>query len=174
MGNEYVIEKLISSLSHLSDRELHDLANLFYQRHVAEAFAQIVEKTVYLREAERHKRMPGAPYEIRIVERREGRGPVRRSEPARERFFAILNDRDLFPSTRDVVEVLNDVFELGFRYEDYRKRGRKDLIEKCWRHFEGMPLTERRNVLSVLSRRSTDDPFRSEGYHELFRILSQK
>ena len=174
MRIEYVIEKLLSSLSRLSDKELHQLADLFCQSDVAETFGKIVENILYLRQLERGSRKRSMPEKMHIVRNIKGKRSVRAGDPVKEKFFAFLNDRTLFPSTRDVVEVLNDVFKLGFRYEDYRKQGRKDLIQKCWRNFECMPLTQRRKVLRSLFQRSTNDTFQSEGYEELFRILSQK
>lgn len=174
METEYVIHKLISSLSRLSDGELHDLADLLHRDDVGDAFERIVQNTIQLRRAERSRRSRATHGETHFVGASERKQPVRASEHPRDKFFAFLNDRRLFPSTRDVVQVLNDAFELSFRYEDYRKRGRRDLIQKCWRQFEDMPLTERRKVLRLLSRRTPHHPFSSEGYHELFRILSQK
>ena len=174
MGSEYVINNLVASLGRLSDQDLRDLSNLFYDGDVAKAFAEVVEKMIYLRQAERQRSKKFFSTEASVPRRAEGDRHTRPIEPARVRFFAILSDRSLFPATRDVVEVLNNVFGLGLQYENYRKRGRRDLILKCWRHLEKMPLSDRRSVLQSLSSRSEHGSFRSEGYHELFRILSKK
>ena len=174
MRNEYVINKLVSNLGRLSDQELQELSNLFYEGDVAKAFAEVVEKIIYLRRAERQRSKKFFSTEANIPQRAERDRHISSGEPARDKFFVILNDRSLFPATRDVVEVLNNVFGLELQYENYRKRGRRDLIKKCWHHFEKMPIDKRRRVIQLLSNRSAHGTFRSEGYHELFRILSQK
>lgn len=174
MKSDYVVDKLISGMGRLSDRELRNLADLFKQGNTAQVFAEVIENTIRLRRMERERHNREYSDEMHIDGRSRERERAFANEPARERFFAFLNERSLFPSTRDVVEVLNDVFELELCYEDYRKRGRRDMIRKAWHHFEGMEFRKRRRVLRVLSGRSAQSPHLSEGYHELFRILSQK
>ena len=174
MGSEHVINKLVANLGRLSDQELRELSELFQQGDVARAFAEVVEKIIYLRRAEHQRSMNAIPIETSVSRKAVGDQPIRPSEPAKGRFFAILNDRTLFPTTRDVVEILNSVFGLELRYKNYRRHGRRDLIQKCWRHLEKMPSFDRRRVLQSLSSKDANSSFRSEGYHELFRILSQK
>ncbi len=174
MRIEYVIEKLLSSLSRLSDKELHQLADLFCQSDVAETFGKIVENILYLRQLDRSSRKRSTPEKEHIVRNIKGKRSVLANYPAKKNFFTFLNDRTLFPSTQNVIDVLNNVFELGFRYEDYKRHGRRDLIQKCWNNFERMPLEQRRKALRSLFQRSANEPFKLEGYNELFRILSQK
>ena len=174
MQNDHVIEKLVHGLSRLSERELRRLVELFYRHDVAEAFREVVERMIVLRQAEEERRKSSA------LGRSRNRHPLKRGvdvsseEPLKQEFLIVLHDRDIFPSTKDVVDVVNDVFGLGLRYEDFRRRGRRDLIQRCWHHFQGMPVDERRRILRTLSRRSKAPSASSEGYHELFRILSQK
>jgi hypothetical protein len=174
MQREYVIEKLVSALRRLSDEELYALSQLLRYSDVAHIFGEIVDRMIRLRGIERERRP-----ESRVLEGQNSRKPSRASrmgvtEPVEARFFNLLNDRQLFPSTKDVVDVLNDVFNLGLRYEDYVKHGRRDLIQRCWNHLQAMPVNERRRLLRVLSERGESQSAGSEGYHELFRILSQK
>jgi len=174
MKTDYVIHKLISSLSRLSDRELHELADLFHRPDVGEVFGRIVEKTIYLRHVERNMRKRITHRETRSMVTNDQKQWIGAKKHTKDKFFAFLNDRSLFPSTRDVINVLNYAFQANFTYEEYRKRGRRDLIQKCWSKFENMSLIYRRRVLKLLSRRTVDHPHSSEGYHELFKILSQK
>lgn len=174
MKNDYVVDKLISGMGRLSDRELRDLAKLFYQGDVAQVFAKVVEHTIELRRMERKRHTKEHSNEMYYERNFGGRKHAIASEPAREKFFAFLNERSMFPSTRDVIEVLNDVFEFEFRYEDYRRQGRRGLIQKAWHRFQGMEFRKRRQAIRALSQRSDQSPYLSEGYHELFRILSQK
>ena len=174
MEREYVVEKLISALPRLSDQELRALSDLFSYGDVAYIFRVVVEQLIQMRNIERERYRDAVHAEERPPGRRSRPKRLDASEPAEARFIALLNDRTLFPSTRDVVDVLNDIFGLGFRYEDHQKQGRRDLIQKGWNHLQRMPVNERRRVLRVLSQRDQSRVGASEGYRELFRILSQK
>ncbi len=174
MQREYVIEKLVSALHRLSNEELHALSELLRYSDIAYTFGEVVDRMIRLRELEL-ERLPESRVPKEEIPRRFSR--VRRmgvTEPIEARFFDLLNNRRLFPTTKDVVDVLNDVFNLGFRYEDHLKHGRRDLIHRCWNHLQAMPVNERRRVLRALSERNQSQAPGSEGYHELFRILSQK
>jgi len=174
MQREYVIEKLVSAMSHLSDQDLSSLAELFRCEDVAQVFREVVERMIHLRRIEQERRGESSLREEQASRSRARARRMGATEPAEVKFLALLDNRTLFPSTRDVIDVLNDIFDLGLRYDDYQKEGRRDLIQRCWRHFQRMPLTERRRVLRALSQRSEGPSSTAEGYHELFRILSQK
>lgn len=174
MHSDYLIERLISAMTRLSDQELRELVDLFRYGNASEVFGEVVERMIYLRRIEREKRLETTRDESQFSRQPATRSSTPMSEPVKRRFFALLNNRTLFASTKDVVDVLNDVFNLGLRYEDYQRQGRRDLIHKCWRHLEQMPSDQRKKVLRALSQRRMEHAPGSEGYHELFRILSQR
>ena len=65
MENEHILNKLMTALNSLSDKELHQLASLFEQQEASQALIKLIESTLALREAERKSKseIPKKPTE---------------------------------------------------------------------------------------------------------------
>lgn len=183
MANDYIIQRLISSLGSLSNRELYQLVDIFTKRNVAKIFSKIIHEIIYLREVENKIKRKHSLKSVPVRKRKEvllSDGIVTPSEilqyPTeiiKNNFCEVLNNKSSLPSTRDVIEILNKSFPFNLRYESFRRRGRRDLIERCWKYLEETSSEKRHKMLTNFFRLTYKKSIGSEGYHELFRILSQ-
>ena len=184
MNNNYVVHELLAALAGLSNRQLRQLAAVFAKRDAGKAFSKAIEEIVLLREAERRTRKARSKQLQEVQSGREGLAGTTIVSPnevryypkevIKTRFYEVLNNRDVLPSTKDVIEVLRESFPFKFEYSEFRRRGRRDLIGKCWGYLEEMPSAPQRKLLETFFRRTYKGSIEGEGYQELFKILSQK
>lgn len=184
MENKYVLIKLVGALNTLSDSDLSRLAVLLKQPKVNEALVKLIENTLELRMAERTSR-PDKRYEDasevteeqRTIERnsiglRGDQVGVQAVEDVQSAFVTLLQDRSLFPSTKDVVDAVNRVFQWGIDYEEFRKRGRRDLINKYLHRLSLYPDNRRIKLLKSFFYEVSQKAVKVDKYSELFKILA--
>ena len=184
MNNKYILSKLTNALNSFSDGDLRQLAALFSQPKVGEALVKLIDSTLALREAERKSKKRAQ--EITIHEAKPEKEAFRRKDQPiansrrknnamselRDNFVTVLNDRTLFPSTKDVVEVVNETLDCGVRYETFYRRGRAALINKCIHHLDTFPKQQQLNMLKSFFSKIEDRPSGMEQYQRLFRLLT--
>jgi hypothetical protein len=185
MKPEFVLEKLIDLLGELSDADLINLGALLRQPDVHLILAKLIESTLALREAERRSRKLGHGKLIRdeILQEDSPTGTariidndVRQKGSLKEavRYVGqLLADRNLFPSTKDVVTAINAAFDLKMRYEEFRKRGRRDLIERWLTYVGRMPESEQWHRFEAFVKQMPANRFDTDQYRNLFRILTK-
>jgi len=93
-------------------------------------------------------------------------------ETSREAFNSVFEDRREYPSTRDVVAALNRHFGLSLRYEKFRRRGRRDLLQSAWTQLSRQPASVRESHLRRFFLQHLDASGDTEGYVKLFRLLT--
>lgn len=184
MEGKDVLTKLVSALNNLSDDDLHQLTALLAQPKANKALVKLIESTLALRYAERKSKseIRKPSYTVRRKDREIGsndanlvhnRLSVRSMDELKNTFVTFLEDRNLFPSTRDVVDVVNKALHRGIAYEDFRKRGRKDLIRKCWTYLTTLPRKRQIEMLKTLFYSIPKEPEGIKPYRELFKILAR-
>ena len=184
MENEHILNKLMTALNSLSDKELHQLASLFKQQEASQALIKLIESTLALREAERKskseipkkptegKEFKGESREIDNVSIQNRQGGVHSMDDIRDTFVALLNDRNIFPSIKNVVKALDASFNWGIAYKNFWKRGRRDLIKKCLRNLDSSTEREQRKMLKFFLSRIEKQVGEMGQYRELLRILA--
>lgn len=184
MENQYVLNKLVNALSILSDSDLRQIAHILKQPNVNEELAKLIESTLALRSAEtgtRRREASEAARKSRRDERKAKRNnltaqdrhtPIDSMEDIQNSVVALLEDRKLFPSTRDVVDSVNKSFQCAIEYEKFRKRGRKPVIRKCLRHLSDFPIRNQIHLLRSFLHKVREESGALDQYRELFRILA--
>ena len=182
--DKYTLNKFVSLLNNLSDTDLQELGNLFAQPGVCETFSNLIRNTLELRKSERKSRneiydkskteeAQQAKTEIlKKVAVKSSLDSVMQADGIKTRFFSLLEDRKLFPSTRDVVTAINGEFDCDIPYKYYSKHGRKDIINKCWRHLSRYPRREQRKMIKDFVDRMLVTRSQKDEYRELFKILT--
>ena len=182
MGNRYILQKMIDWLIKLSDSELEELSYLFSQHDVRTSLLAIINNVLTLRHTETERKLqpkvrardwvPRAPKrEVSGIVSGDVTSPVDHSTELKQVFFDVFEDTSLFPLRRDMLDAMNKVFNCDFEYSQYEKRGRKDLITKCWNKLKGLPRDEQRKKLRTLVSRISGERADRDDYKELFRLL---
>ena len=182
MGNKYVLQKLIDWLNSLGDSELEQLSNLFSEAEVRESLIAVINRVIALRKFERDRKSqayPGpkalpiskAKEELRRAEVEGKKSKVEHALDLKKVFFEMFENDSVFPSRRDMLDAINKVFSCDIEYNQNEKRGRRDLITKCWNKVKEVPGDELRKKLGNLVGRFEYKADKDE-YKELFRILA--
>jgi len=180
MRNRYILQRLIEWLNKLSDSELQELSSLFSEPQVRTSVLAIIDNALALRHIEdKRKLQPAATdWPSRMPKRGLGgvlRGdatlPVDHSTELKQLFFEVFEDTSLFPSRRDMLDAMNKAFNCGFEYREHEKRGRRDLIIKCWNRLKNLPRDEQRKKLRTFVSRISESKAGRDDYKELFRLL---
>jgi hypothetical protein len=182
MGNRYLLQRLIEWLNKLSDSELEELSRLFSEPQVRTKLFAIIDNALALRHIEgKPKLQPvasardwpsGMPKrEVGRVLRGDAASSVDHSTEVKHLFFEVFEDTSLFPSRRDMLDAMNQAFNCGFEYREHEKRGRKDLIIKCWNKLKDLPRDEQRKKLRTFVSRISESKAGRDDYKELFKLL---
>jgi len=182
MGNRYVLQRLIEWLNKLSDSELEELSHLFSEPQVRTSLLAIIDNALSLRRAEGGRRLQpevrARDWGLGMPKREPSRvlggdatSSVDHSTEVKQLFFEIFENNSLFPSRRDMLDAMNKAFNCGFEYRQHEKRGRKDLIIKCWNKLKDLPKEEQRKKLRALVSRISQTRTDRDDYKELFRLL---
>ena len=187
MRKDDILEKFVSMLARFTDKELRELKTLFQNPNASHAIVNLIEGTLELRRLRSSNRSIA-----RTVAQKKGepaRNDIEREEiPKRSvskgispinnfshRFAGILQSKKLFPSTKDVVKAVNESFSWGIEYEDFYKRGRRDLIQHCLGRLADIREDKRRRMIrsfvkDIRAKKGSEDLDRQ--YRELFKILA--
>ena len=82
-----------------------------------------------------------------------------------------LLERDLFPTTRDVIEAINATFDLDLKFDKFRRAGRRPAIRKAQRHLRSIPKFRQRLAARRLIQLSPSHDTHSRQYRQLFSTL---
>jgi len=192
MRVENISPKIINFLLGLDDSDLRQMRSLLAQPGVTEALTQQVESILALRRAERtvtlSKTHEGTSRRRDAVNTARGnlRTPavkinggadvrVRGSSSARikESLSAILENKQVFPSRKDVVDSVNAAFECKFDYSLLHKQSRRDVIRRCWSHLQSYPEGKRLAMIETFFQKYASVALQPDGYRDLFRILTR-
>lgn len=187
MESQSVLNKLFNTLGNLSDDDLRKLAELFRYQNTSKAFVKMIESALGFRDATHGNKMPlreqrakhNSIEEFEVQRSAVYHEPVNyisRGRTSKKMLYAgvasALEDRDLFPSTKDVAEVVNSQFNCGIEYEDFQKRGRRDIIGKCMQNLRKLPEKDQYTLLRDFFHKIITDRSGMNQYRELFRILT--
>ena len=135
--------RFLSFFDDLSDKELRKFATLLSQPMVTRALISLIESSLTIRKAERtsgSQKISTPPIrDSSVITSKSSKNEVVQNgissrmsvDEARRAFSTLLEDRDLFPSTRDIVDAINLHYDWQISYEKFKKRGRRDLIQIC-------------------------------------------
>ena len=182
MGN--TVTTLLKAVSELNVSELRELLSLLKRADFHEAMKDIVENAIRLRRSERVHRsrrsklqeLPEQPEEDTRLHYQSL--PLIHSDELaydqlKEYFCEILGDRTRFPSTKDVIKEIGNQLNIHLSYKDFRKRGRRDLIERSWSGLKRFPRQEQISRLRSFFSHNVRGDSEASGYKELFRILTR-
>lgn len=178
---ESVLTALVSALSRLSDSQLETLRHLLGRPRFADVLVRQVDSILAFRravpkgdslsvemETETERIRTDRVKSVRIITKPLTKDP----RHFRTALSNLLSDRMLFPSTKDVLQAVNDGFGFEFRYDDFKKSGRRDLIRRCWSSLERLPDRSRRQALKNFLDKYSTSGKAADAYKELFRILT--
>ncbi len=182
MGNKYILQRLVEWLNKLSNSELEELSRLFSDPQVRTNLLAIINNVLALRHAEGKRKLQpvvrARDWSSGMPEREVSRllgsdvtPRVDRSTELKQLFFEVFEDTSLFRSRRDMLEAMNKAFGCDFDYRQNEKRGRRDLIIKCWNKLKDLPREEQRRKLRALVSRISETRADKDDYKELFRLL---
>jgi len=89
----------------------------------------------------------------------------------RQKLRTALEDRAVFPSTRDVVRAFNEAFGSRFEYSAFCRHGRAPLVRKALRWFDGLTEERKAEGLKRLFHSGSAGGPRGDTYRQLFEIL---
>jgi len=182
-----LIKKLFNAVSKLSNEDLTRLAELFKHRNTSDAFIKMIETHISFREVMRENKME---HDVRAWKYdKMDNDHVQRNGESIEHLKYIprklvskkslwdgvssaLADKELFPTTNDVVEVIKSELHCNVKYEDFYKRGRRDLIGYCMRYLKTRPEKEQYTLLRSFFKRIIQERSGMNQYRELFRMLT--
>jgi hypothetical protein len=175
---DMVIDRLLLALGRMSDHDLALLRRIFDDPSAKELLRASITNILGLRERERSIRTQSngsrnVPRQSEIPTRGIQKDNVSASQ-IRNTVIRILFDKSAFPSTRDVLEAVNHAFGFNFSYEEYQKRGRRDLVQNCWSKIDQMSEIERGRKLKDFLDFVVSDVSQPDEYKKLFRILTRQ
>lgn len=182
MSNKYVLQKLIDWLNSLEDSELQQISNLFSEGEVRESLLALIGRVIALRKFEK-RRTPQPHFGPKAFPNNKSKTEIRRTETVGEQtkvehaldlkkaFYEIFENNNAFPSRKDMLEEMNKIFNCNIEYNQNSKKGRTDLISKCWNKVKDTPSDDLRKKLGNLIGRFHYSPHNDQ-YKELFRILA--
>jgi hypothetical protein len=180
---KFVFTKLVNALLEFTESDLRKLRLLLEDPRYGRSLIQQIDSIMELRYLERQRLKSGdsrsrhlpRDQEMQVGSDRARLGwddSKRPSESLENSFVAILEDRVLFPGTKDVIHALNAAFRLPFDYAKYRRGGRRDLIRKGWSHLASMPQQRREQMMRNFLDRYLREFADSDAYRDLFKILT--
>lgn len=184
MRNKYILNKLIESLWNLQESDLRKLAAILANPEGNEALLKLIEGTLAFRSAARKSRFDviheKAQPNREEVRAREGKVITQNRlnieslsiNDIRNQFKLFLSDKKILPSTKDVVEAVNSAFNFGIEYNNYYKRGRRDLIQRCMRELGYLPQKQQLKLMKSFFSQVSEKYNGVDAYQKLFRILA--
>jgi len=172
------LSKFVSALHDLSVSEMENLMSMMRNVNKRNALIKMMKgvlevrrtKSNYNSDDDRMNESSQNQYQRYHVNNRRNIA----EEELRELFFNHFNERNRYPSTFDVVNILNNAFSCGINYDKYRKRGRRDAIKYCWSYINKLPNSEK---IKVLKNYFQSIPQAHEGYKDylkLFKMLTSR
>ena len=97
---------------------------------------------------------------------------IRSTRALSDAVAAFLQNRAVFPSTRDVLAAVNFVLDSRLAYESFRRSGRKALIREFLSRLKQVPSRERHRRVKLLFDRFDRGRPEADEYRDLFRVLT--
>jgi len=187
MKDNRIVYKFVSLLSRFSEEELLELRTLFQNPRANEAFLKVLDGSLELTRLQSTKGSFDHDVEPKIEKERNNAKKLETSKSSstegsppingfNQRFADILENKNFYPSTKDVVDAVNDGFNWEIKYEDFHKRDRKDLIKQILNRLGDIEAGQRRKMVSsflsnIRARKDWEDLDRH--YRDLFSVLDR-
>jgi hypothetical protein len=181
MEDHRPVSKIANQLLALSNSELRSLKSVLTKPEGRHVILSLIEQILDLRATQKQKiseRNLRQQHEIsaasKVVPRQSTQSEYLSTDDVKEAFISFFSDKNQFTSTQDVVNALNRAFNCHIDYKTFRKRGRRDVINKCWSNLLTLPEKKRTKILSTFFKEQANKKTYSDAYRELFRILTNK
>jgi hypothetical protein len=183
ISRQSLLQKFAGALGHFTDTELENLLFLLQIDGVAVALERLIQELVQLRLLERRvgsrlQRRTDIGSQFQLLPSRNQL--VHASDfgldfesSLRNTLVGVFSDHKLFPTMHDVIEAMNRDLECPISFEEFRKRGRRDAVGKCWSLLSREP---KGRQVQLLHRFLNDVGSREGGmsaYKDLFSILTR-
>ena len=177
MDHDAIIKKLLTALSNMTVKDLQQLSLILDHPNSEKTIKDIIDGIISLRKIEAAK----TPANDKKHEGRTSKADNRNDKTAInelksnsmiDHLTKILNDKSIFPKTIDLIESLNNAFRFNIKYEDFYKRGRRDLIQKYKKLITALPKNEQKRRITSFLQSIQNDRQESDAYQKLFKILS--
>ena len=178
MGNNAILNKLLIAFNNMTDKDLQQLLTIIANPDSEIAFKKIIEGILFLRKTEKTNVSANNILSVNSLSKKDiNRNILTKKELKKYKsnniiyhLMTILNDKSLFPKTIDLIESVNAAFQFDLKYEEFYKRGRRDLIQRYKKLITSLPKNEQKNMISSFLR-SIKDRQGNDAYQELFEIL---
>jgi hypothetical protein len=174
MTKNAILTKFISMLGSFTDEELRGLVTFLENEQSRNALIHMVQNVTQIRNVHQDT------YEHTNFQKSHGPGIALSeqlnngtAEKVREMFFSYFSNKNHYQSVRDVINALNSSFKCQIDYDVNQKRGRRDVISKCWSALSKLPDEERFRMLSLFFKNEQHDDNLSAEYKKLFKILTR-
>lgn len=184
MSSEFVLDKLAAALLTLTDSQLIRLKKLLLNGQVQKAVVNQIESILLTRSAEKSVggSVLSSPSRVTNADSRDsaessGRNHSfshDRESKLKDSFFSLLEDRQFFPSTKDVLQAISQHLKLRYSYEDFKKRGRRDLVSRTWTALQQLSERRRIDLLRDLFETYAAPSENSSAYRDLFEVLTKR
>lgn len=201
MKNKYLFINLIKALSNLDDQELRRLAAIISGPDAKKVLLQIINATLEFRNAERKSnslelKPPIIQNNLSLsesVNRKEDSINIRikndnrrrtsdyerdvskngwdEFENVKQELLIIFNNRKIYKSTKSVIDEIKESFSIKYEYENFYKRGRRDLLNNFLNDFSKLPVQTRKKMLKDFFQKYDKSDYDTNAYKNLFKIL---
>jgi len=173
------LARFIEGLRGLSESELKELEAALLDVERSRVLAHMVRTLIDWKQTRAPR--PPKPARPRTRPREQERGrperPLSNSGPEPDDtpskvLTSLLEDRQTFPGTVDVVRAVQTWFGFDIDYGRYRKSGRRDLIRACRRRLQDLSGPAQARLLHAFMRKYAPRHTATDVYQRLFRILA--
>lgn len=170
MNKEYttsslsVVDKLILAIDQLPEPDIHQIIELFSKPTAGKVFSGFLQQHLELKRIERQlqseTRQPVSSNKEALEKEPDKETPAFVLEYAKklksatsvlDTLSSVLSDRNLFFSTRDVVNTMKTVCGLEANYEAFRRAGRDKLIRRYQKQLSEMSSKNQKQLAKKLA-----------------------
>ena len=180
MSKLKIFYKFINSIEDWSEKDLKELSKMLAKPEALRSVSKLIDSAVLWKraaKAERHNfvnkdslRMNGEEDFYSNKTERKNKSDFNLKE-IRETLITLLNDRSLFKNTKNVVSTINEFFHLDLSYEEFYRRGRRDLIQRALSFLNSLSEEEQIRLIKIFIESLPLYVTEKDSYKELFKIL---
>lgn len=177
---KYLVDRLLSALGELSDRDLMLLREVLEDSGTRNSLIKTLDHRAYLRMHEIKQRKENNYFsdanslqDIAPETFNKYYFEMQSEDDIGDVIRHILSDRELFPSTQDVIHAISNIFDVHFEHQKFKKSGRDRLISAFLSVFSEQPRGRQRSKLMRLLKMVRQRPSSTDEYSELFRMLTK-
>jgi len=179
MGNSAILNKLLIAFNNMTDKDLQQLLTIIANPDSEIALKKIIEGILFLRKTEKTNASANNILSVNSLSKKDINRNISTKKELKKKYgsnniiyhlMTILNDKSLFPKTIDLIESVNAAFQFDVKYDQFYKRGRRDLIQRYKKLITSLPKNEQKNMISSFLH-SIKDRQENDAYQELFEIL---